>query len=400
MKKYRKLKANALLQKVMQKDYLKGRVMNRMGPSAWITSGAPVEILRALGITPFYPENYGALCAARKVSGDLCREAEDRGYSPEICAYGRNHLGSLFNPSRAPLKGLPRPDMLVACNNICGTVLKWDQTLSRELQIPLFFLDTPYVTAGEAGEEAVDYVETQLRALVEFLEGQTGRKLREDRLQETLDCSAEATRLWTKIREMGKHRPSPINAPDLFVNMAPIVVLRGTRQAVDYYRVLLKELEERAERGEGALLEEKYRLLWDNIAIWHRVLSFYGMFTDYGACFVVDTYTGAWSGTWEPGEDPFRSMARVYTGILLNQGIEPRAAMMLRDTLDYQVDGFVMHANRSCKPYSQLQLPLRRILTEKTGLPGLLVEADMCDPRNFAAESIKTRVEAFLENLA
>ncbi len=400
MKKYRKLKSNALLQKIVQKDYLKSRVLHRLGPSAWVTSGFPVEILRAMGISPFYPENYGALCAARKASARLCQEAEDRGYSRELCAYGRNHLGSLYNPSRAPLKGLPRPDLLLACNNICGTVLKWYQTLSRELQVPLFFLDTPYRSGGDNGEGAVSYVEKQLHTLVEFLEGRTGRKLNEDRLLETLELSAEATRLWAKVRDMGKHRPSPINAPDLFVNMAPIVVLRGTKQAADYYRVLLAELEGRVAAGEGALLRENFRLLWDNIAIWHRVLSFYSMFTEYGACFVVDTYTGAWSGTWDAGEDPYRSMARVYTRIMLNQGIESRAAAMLKDAKDYGVDGFVMHANRSCKPYSQLQLPLRRVLTENTGLPGLLVEADMCDPRNYAAESIKTRVEAFLENLA
>lgn len=400
MKKYRKLKANILLQKVIKNDYLKTKVMYRFAPSAWITSGAPVEILRAMGINTFYPENYGALCAARKVSGELCQEAEDRGYSRELCAYGRNHMGSIYNPAKAPLKGLPRPDLLVACNNICGTVLKWYQTLSRQMQIPLFFLDTPYSTTGEIRESSITYVEKQLVALVGFLEAQTGRKLQESRLLEVMDLSRQATRLWMEVREMGRRRPSPLNAPDLFVNMAPIVVLRGTKQAVDYYRVLLAELNERAALGQGALLQEDYRLLWDNIAIWHRVMSFYSMFTEQNACFVVDTYTGAWSGELDMEENPYKTMARVYTKILLNQGLAPRAEMMIKDIREYGVDGFVMHGNRSCKPYSQLQFELRRWVTAKTGLPGLIIEADMCDPRNYAEESIKTRVEAFLENLA
>ena len=53
--------------------------------------------------------------------------------------------------------------------------------------------------------------------------------------------------------------------------MAPIVVLRGTKEAVSFYDKLKVEVEERVARGEGALLEERYRLLWDNIAIWFRL---------------------------------------------------------------------------------------------------------------------------------
>lgn len=400
MKKYRKLKANVLLQRVMKNDYLKSKIMCRLAPTAWITSGAPVEILRAMGINTFYPENYGALCAARRASGELCQEAEDHGFSRELCAYGRNHMGSIYNPAKAPLRGLPRPDLLVACNNICGTVLKWYQALSRHLQIPLFFLDTPYSTTGEVRPAAIIYVEKQLHVLVDFLETQTGKKLKEHRLLEVMDLSRQATNLWMEVRETGKRRPSPLNAPDLFVNMAPIVVLRGTKQAVDYYRVLLAELSERVALGEGAVVQEDYRLLWDNIAIWHRVMPFYNMFTQQNACFVVDTYTGAWSGELDMAADPYKTMALVYSKVLLNQGLLPRAESMLKDIREYGVDGFVMHANRSCKPYSQLQFELRRLVTEKTGLPGLIIEADMCDPRNYAEESIKTRVEAFLENLA
>ncbi len=399
MQKYRKLKSNLLLQKIMQKDYIKTKVMHKIAPSAWITSGAPVEIIRAMGIIPFYPENYGALCAARKASGELCQEAEENGFSREICAYGRNHFGSLINSKLAPLGGLPRPDMLIACNNICGTVLKWYQLLARELNIPLFFLDTPYST-GKVRESVISYVESQLHDLVDFLQRHTRRKFKVDKLQKIMALSSEATHLWLEIRELGKHKPSPINAPDLFVNMAPIVVLRGTRTATDYYRKLLKELKERVERGEGALVEEKHRLLWDNIAIWHRLFSFYGLFTEHGACFVTDTYTGAWSGELSMEKDPFRAMAGVYTEILLNQGIKPREEVMLQAIREYEIDGFVMHANRSCKPYSQIQYDLRRLVSQKTGLPGLIIEADMCDPRNYAEGSIKTRVEAFLETLS
>jgi len=34
------------------------------------------------------------------------------------------------------------------------------------------------------------------------------------------------------------------------------------------------------------------------------------------------------------------------------------------------------------------------------GIPSLLIEADMCDERNFSESQIETRIEAFIEMLA
>ena len=65
----------------------------------------------------------------------------------------------------------------------------------------------------------------------------------------------------------------------------------------------------------------------------------------------------------------------------------------------YDISGLVMHSNRSCKPYSLGQVEVRRLVSEKTGVPGLLIESDMCDSRAFAAEPIRTRIQAFMETI-
>ncbi|HQI74003.1 MAG TPA: hypothetical protein PLM65_12675, partial [Smithella sp.] len=53
---------------------------------AWITSGGPVEPLIAMDIIPVYPENYGAMIGASKMGVDLCKKAEDMGYSSDLCS--------------------------------------------------------------------------------------------------------------------------------------------------------------------------------------------------------------------------------------------------------------------------------------------------------------------------
>ena len=396
-KRYKKLKTAAELQRLMQSHYTKARFLRLGRPVAWVTSGAPVEILRALGAFAVYPENYGALCGARRQAVPLCQTAEAQGYSPDLCSYARTSLGSMFDPENAPMHGLPKPDLLICCNNICGTVVKWYEAVAQYYDAPLFILDTPFIY-GSFQPQMLAYVKEQLEELIHFVERTTGRRLRLERLEQIVHLANQTVELWGEIRALCKARPSPLNAPDLFVNMAPIVVLRGTRGAVRFYQHLKAEVEERVRKGVGAIPQERYRLLWDNIAIWHHLYRFYNYFVDYDACFVVDTYTGGWSQQVPVGE-PLEGLASAYATVFLNQSLEYRTEMMVRLISEYNVDGFVMHCNRSCKPYSLGQYAIKRAVTERTGVPGLIIESDMCDARSFAREAVRARIQAFMEAL-
>ncbi len=397
-KRYKKLETAAELQRLMQRHYTSARYLRLGRPMAWVTSGAPVEILRAMGVLAVYPENYGALCGARKQAVSLCQAAEARGYSPDLCSYARSHLGSIFDSQGAPMRGLPKPDLLICCNNICSTVVKWYEAVAEHYAVPLFVLDVPFIHDGFPDQMQV-YVRGQLDEMIKFLEQTTGRRLRLSRLEAVIQVANQAVQLWGEIRGLCKAQPSPLNAPDLFVNMAPIVVLRGEQSAVRFYQHLKAEVEERVRNGMGAIPEEKHRLLWDNIAIWHHLYRFYNYFVDYGACFVVDTYTGGWSHNVPLG-DPLGGLAQAYATVFLNQSLEHRVDMMASLISEYNVQGFVMHCNRSCKPYSLGQYAIKRALSERTGVPGLIIESDMCDSRAFARQAVRTRIQAFMERLA
>jgi benzoyl-CoA reductase/2-hydroxyglutaryl-CoA dehydratase subunit BcrC/BadD/HgdB len=65
----------------------------------------------------------------------------------------------------------------------------------------------------------------------------------------------------------------------------------------------------------------------------------------------------------------------------------------------FSVDGLIIHSNRSCKPYSLGQFDIQRIILNKTGIPGLVLEADMTDSRVYSDAQVKTRIEAFMETL-
>ena len=398
-RRYRKLATSKDLTRLMTRYYATRKVVGKMRPLAWVTSGAPVEILVGMGVATVYPENYGALLGAQRAAVPLAQVAEEQGFSPDLCSYARCHVGSVLDPKNAPQGGLPKPDLLVASNNICGTVIKWYQALAQQLNVPFFLLDAPYQHEPGLPDHAEQYVAAQLEDLIAWVTKHTGRKLNQRKFDEALQLSNEAVTLWREIRELCQARPSPLNAPDLFLTMAPIVVLRGSKDAVTFYRKLKAEVEERVSRGEGAIVEERYRLLWDNIAIWYRLFRLFSLFTDAGACFVVDTYTNAWSVSVDT-DDPILGLARTYSTVYINQSLQARVDLMAGLVERFGVDGMVFHSNRSCKPYSLGQYEVLEEIGRRTGVPGLILEADMCDTRLYADEPIKNRIQAFLDMLA
>jgi benzoyl-CoA reductase/2-hydroxyglutaryl-CoA dehydratase subunit BcrC/BadD/HgdB len=364
---------------------------------AWITSGGPVEPLVAMDIIPVYPENHGAMIGSAKMGEDLCAKAEDMGYSSDLCSYARADIACSVVKG-GPIGGLPRPDMLICCNNICGTVLKWYEVQARFYNVPLFIFDTPICHTAYSPEIA-RYVRTQIDEYILFLETVTQRKLDHDRMNEVGKLSLEGQRLWQKVLNTTAHKPSPMSAFDAFFFLALIVTLRGTRIAVDFYKELIEEMEQRIRDGVSSVPNEKYRLLWDNLPVWYRLKWLSSKFSDHNACLVADTYTSAWCGTIKYiDENHFLdSMAEAYTRIYLNIGVDQMADEVLNMIRFYDIDGFVMHSNRSCKPYSFGQMDIMRIVREKTGIPVLMIEADMTDPRSFSESQVETRIDAFME---
>ena len=100
------LKCSGRLKEIMTRHYYLSRFSTGAMPVAWVTSGAPVELLRAFDFYTVYPENHGALCGAQKAGPEICSEAEKKGYHPDLCSYARIDLGHAFS-GKTPAGRLP-----------------------------------------------------------------------------------------------------------------------------------------------------------------------------------------------------------------------------------------------------------------------------------------------------
>jgi benzoyl-CoA reductase/2-hydroxyglutaryl-CoA dehydratase subunit BcrC/BadD/HgdB len=365
---------------------------------AYVNAFTPVELLYSMDMIPIYPENHAVIIGARKMSPELAAAAEGMGYSMDLCSYARCDLGSI-KTGMSPTWGLPKPDLLLISNSQCGTLTKWFEVLSRIYSAPMVLIDVPHSGNGERDVAGERYVRSQLEDLVGVVESITNRALDQDRLKDTIRLSRRASELWTQVLELGAAKPSPMSVFDQFISMAPIVAQRGTQVAVDFYVSLVQELEQRVKNGIGACANEKFRLFWDNLPVWPELRRLSQFLDERGAVLVTSLYTWAWARLAVGEDDPVGDWTNQYL-YTANLHLERRIAQYVEMAQAYDLDGFLYHSNRSCKFVSQDIPEVRQSVTEQTGIPGVILEADHNDPRLYSIESLERQIENFLDLLA
>jgi len=367
----------------------------------FINALGPLEILLSFeSIVPAYPENHAAAIQARHMAVETAEAAEGFGYAPDICSYARCDIGSYLT-GKSPTGGMPQPDILVFSSNQCWTIMKWWETMARRWNIPYYIIDVPSMGRGTAvalDANSARYVEEQLYGLIEFLEKHTGEKFDRDRFDHIIKVSKQTCELWRNIIESGKNIPSPLSMFDQYVSMAPIVGQRGLEDTLEFYRRLWDEIQDRVKRGIGSMPDEKLRLYWDGLPVWHNMKDFYNILAEKRAVLNANNYTIAWADLEVDPDDPFRDMALKYLRFYDTQ-IEDRAQDILRYYHSYSLDGFILHSDHSCRFLSLGLMDAMQRVQEEIGLPSLLLDTDHGDPRLYQSETIKTRAHAYIETI-
>ncbi len=396
--KEKRPKARDLMKKLMGRYYEEAKHAKDLGKYiVYTTAVSPVELFYAHDFIPIYPENHSVMCITSRLSLDLSRATEELGYDTDLCAYAKCDLG-YRKLGKSPIGGIPDPDLLLACNAQCFTLTKWFEVLSRRYNVPLIVFDTP-LFMEEAKENIIQYTMAQIRETIKELEYISGKKFDYDRLREVIKYSQEACKLYKQFLDLAAYKPSPISIFDTLIHMAVNVTLRGTKEAVDYYKLLLNEyMEEKVKKGIGVIPNEKYRLYWENLPIWFKFREHFNLLAEYGAVILTSLYTQAWCYDFNP-DDPIRTLAENYASVFSNRPLRIRAKMALKLFREYSLNGWILFINRSCKAVSAGVYELKRMFVEETGIPALVFESDMGDPRFYSEVQVRTRIEAYLETL-
>lgn len=381
-----------------------GEANEKKEPVAYVfISGNIAELLRVFDFHLVYPEVNALQCAIKRTAGEYILAAEEASYSPDVCAYVKNDIGLVMKGNHAPFGDLPVPDLLLCNYSGCNTYIKWFEALADIYGTEIFMFDVPYVRSddGEITPADMKYVLKQFQDLIKVCERITGKKYDEEKLKMIMELSKLAEDAWVKILHSAKQIPSPFDSFfEAVFFMAPIYVLRGTQDCVDYYELAYKEIEERAQHGLGPIAEEKFRIVMEGPPPWPHFRKFWEMFKKWDVCVVASTYSKV-GGIWDFGfrhdaSRPLESLAEYSFTCYTNWNWDKRIDMIERYINEYKADGLVINSVKSCRAFSVGQGDCREYFSEK-GVPTLFVESDLCDPRYFSEAQMKNRIDAFFE---
>jgi benzoyl-CoA reductase/2-hydroxyglutaryl-CoA dehydratase subunit BcrC/BadD/HgdB len=404
--KIKKIQAGGVLKKVMA-DYFRDLSEASKDDSrkiAWCTSVGPAELLLSMGFAVHYPENHGAVLGSTRTANDYIPLANAIGYSPDICSYLTSDIGS-FIKGETPLSrayewfdGVPKPDVLVYNTNQCRDVEDWLSWYGRELGVPCIGIST-YRNLGEIEDYHIEGIVGQIKNLIPTLEEVSGARFDIDKFRDMLACSRDCTVLWKKVLEANTAVPAPMSFFDATIHMGPAVVLRGSEKAVEYYEVLLKELEEKAAQKDGAVEGEKFRVYWEGMPIWGKLRSLAEFFIELRTSVVASTYCNSWIFDAFDPADPFVSMARAYSEIFIARDEVFKQSYIENMVERYKVDGILFHDAKTCPNNSNNRYGMPERLEKKLNIPTVTINGDLNDLRCYSEEQAKTNIEAFVEQL-
>lgn len=388
----------------------------RNGPSAYVfVMGSMAEILNVFDLPLVFPEINSLQTAVRHLAHEFLSEAEDYGYSPDICGYVKADVALQLRGGDHPMGRVPKPALAVL-TNACNTYIKWGEIWERMYNVPVFVMDVP--GSREAGKQSWPgeasferdrrYIEEQIKELIHLCENITGRKFDIDRLRQALDHANRMNLAWKGVLELNKSHPSVFNAlTDGTIYLGVSNGLRGSVAGSQYFEDLLEEMQYKAANGIGTLTDEKYRLVFVGVPCYPIFRRFNELFTEWGGTFVNSTYLWFASGGANRGfeYDLNRPLESLAEGTLLS--VRDAMDSMFHQNLaleemidEYSIDGVIFHPIKSCRTVSTGLADGRRALMAARDIPSLFIESDMMDRRVVSEAQMKNRIDAFFEGLA
>jgi hypothetical protein len=337
-------------------------------PFAVVNANAPQEILRALGIPFVVNQWWASIVAAKRQSGRYRRLLVDHDYPIDVEAYSTQALAAAFDHDgdQAPWGGLPRADFVHAIVSSDPTPAIFDAMAAANTAAPYLYertvdprdhIETQWWAVmpdhwDEALEsERLDLLVAELREVIATLETATGRRFDPERFRAVMDLVNEQEELYRATRDLiARSVPAPISIVDSMPATMVPQWHRGSEWARDAARAFHEEVAARVAMGQGAVAEEKVRLMWVGRGLWSDTAFYQKWEASHGAVFVWSMYLAlaadGYIRHYDRGRDPLRALAARF----LTMGDELRMPSWagpwhVHEAETHQVDGAVALAD-------------------------------------------------------
>jgi len=353
----------------------------------------PTEILYAMDIVPMHTETTTWMISLfTGECDDILSAGKELGLASEICTPHRGLAGAFASGV------LPRPDVMLWSNLICDNTAKSGELLMEINHCPGFFLDHPF----QHSEDEMQYLVGELDDMIHFLEEQSGQKMDWDRLAETVALIDRQIELFREICDLRKATPSPFHSQGFLELLTIDYLFPGQPEAIDYLETLRQELAEKVSVGQGAVSDERFRLMSFFIPPMYLMGFLERISQEFGAVSVTEPFFTYWGeGRLDPGR-PLESVAEksyMIPEMRMYGPLDDRALKSIVGCAEqYKIDGAVYYADIGCR-HSCAMVKLFKDILNDIDVPVLTLDCDVVDPTITSEEEMREKLERFFELL-
>jgi len=361
--------------------------------SSWY--GSAPEIYAAMGIHYFCPVDN--ILAHQPFFNDLA-EMDSASIPADMC-------GLIKLAAHGVEKGtVPVPTAMIAMLEPCDAQSAlheaWMNTEGWQ-DVPTFALDPSYGT----NKYDYEYFAGELKRMISFLENHVGWKMDYNKLRDVIEVTNLQYAAWAEYNEFRRAIPCP---HDSFVGSKlgwaiTQHITAGHPGAVEIFKMLAYDAEQKAKAGQGPLPKEKIRVLWaDLVPTWADPLAAW-LAEEWGANIVMDFqgYT-PYEHIDTSTEDSMllglakRNMAEVPMIRQARGSVDVMIEDITRIAKDYRCDcvlfpGHVGHKDQSAS------IGFLKEACRDLKLPLLTLTVDNFDPRFTPMDVLKRQISEFFE---
>ena len=353
----------------------------------------PAEILYAMDIVPLHAETTSWMVPVFTGNvGPMIAKASEMGLATEICSAHRVMAGAYAAGD------MPRPDAVLWSNLSCDNSAKSGEILVKMNRCPGFFMDIPY----DSSPKEIQYIVDEMKDMIAFLENVTGKKLNMDRLSEIVARLNRQIELYREIFELRKAVPSPFPMHRFTEFLMSLYLTPGHPDVITYLETLRDELAEMVKNHQGALPNERFRLM-SLFMPPPYLMGYLGEISrEFGAVSVVEPHFSYWEERSLDPNKPLESLAIKSFMFPENATYGPVGDRIFKGTVqcarDFRVDGAIYYAHVGCRQAAGLIKAYKDILNE-IDVPMLTLDIDLLDETITSREEVRTKMQEFCEIL-
>ena len=84
---------------------------------------------------------------------------------------------------------------------------------------------------------------------------------------------------------------------------------------------------------------------------------------------------------------------------MLSPSMNSMTKGILEQCEEYNIQGAVLAFLLTCRPVYLPALEIKRVLEKEMGIPSVMIECDLVDERSYSEAQVKTRMDAFGEQI-